>query len=365
MLHEKVLIEKHLKMRILKIAVVGLTVAFSIISCAQKSEKSIEVVSHLSDHTTEIDTNWKQKVIKTDAEWKSILTEDQYHITREQGTERPFTHEFNDVKEKGVFLCVSCDNPLFGKTTKFNSGTGWPSFYAPYFSKSVKVGQDDSEGMSRDEVSCARCNAHLGHVFNDGPQPTGLRYCIDGIALKFQAAQKLEKVVFAQGCFWCTEHIFEAVKGVKEVISGYAGGKEKNPTYEEVGGGSTSHAEAIEVTYDFSVISYEELLKVYFNSGDITQVNGQGNDVGKQYRSIVFYNNETQKKAAENYIQKLNQSGNYTKKIAVEVVANKKFYVAEDYHQDYVKHNPNQGYVRGVSILRYKKAITHFPELLK
>lgn len=354
-------------MRTVKNVVVGLAVAFSIICCAQKSEKKIEKANHnrLTEKSTEIDTNWTQKVIKTDAEWKSILTAEQYFITRQQGTERPFTHEFNEVKEKGVFLCVSCDNPLFGKTEKFNSGTGWPSFYAPYFSRSVNVGLDNSEGMSRNEVSCARCKAHLGHVFNDGPQPTGLRYCIDGIALRFLADQKLEKVVFAQGCFWCTEHIFEAINGVKSVVSGYAGGDEKNPTYEEVGSGSTSHAESIEVTYDPAIVSYEKLLKVYFNSGDITQVNGQGNDIGKQYRSIIFYNNEKQKNAAESYIQKLNQSGKYAKKISVEVVANKKFYPAEAYHQDYVKHNPNQGYVRAVSIPRYKKAITNFPELLK
>ncbi|MFM9948010.1 MAG: peptide-methionine (S)-S-oxide reductase MsrA [Saprospiraceae bacterium] len=174
-----------------------------------------------------------------------------------------------------------------------------------------------------------------------------------------------EKIVVAQGCFWCVEEIFEAVKGVKEVVSGYAGGTEENPTYEEVGGGSTSHAEAVEITYNPEEISYEQLLKVYFNSGDITQVNGQGPDHGRQYRSIVFYNDGAQKKQVEDYIKNLEASGKYSRKIAVEIAPLSIFYPAEDYHQDFVKRNPNQGYVRGVSVPRYKKAIQNFPELLK
>lgn len=132
------------------------------------------------------DTNWVAKVIKTNEEWKKVLTPNQYYITREEGTESPFTKgNFNDNHEKGMYYCVSCQNPLFSSLKKFDSGTGWPSFWQAYSTKSIHKSSDNSLGMQRDEISCQRCNAHLGHVFTDGPKPTGLRYCMDGLALLF------------------------------------------------------------------------------------------------------------------------------------------------------------------------------------
>lgn len=184
-------------------------------------------------------------------------------------------------------------------------------------------------------------------------------------ALSKEELSKYSQATFAGGCFWCEEAVFESVKGVKEVISGYAGGTEPNPTYEEVGSGSTGHAETVNIYYDSTEVSYATLLKVYFASEDPTQVNGQGPDRGEQYRSIVFYRNDNEKMHAENYIKELNASKKYDDPIAAQVVPFVKFWDAEDYHQSYIVNNPNVPYVRMESIPRIKKFQKQFPDLLK
>ncbi len=180
-----------------------------------------------------------------------------------------------------------------------------------------------------------------------------------------QDLSKYETAYFASGCFWCVEAIFESVKGVKEVVSGYSGGKEKNPTYKAVGSGNTTHAEAVKVYYDPKVISFNDLVKVYFGSHDPTTVNGQGPDMGKQYRSIVFYKNDSEKQIIENYMAKIKTSKMYNKPLATQVVKFTKFYDAEDYHQDFEKNNPNQSYIKAVSVPRLKRFQSKYPELLK
>lgn len=170
---------------------------------------------------------------------------------------------------------------------------------------------------------------------------------------------------FAGGCFWCTEAVFERVTGVKDVYSGYTGGKEDNPTYRQVSYGNTTHAEAIQIVYDPKVISYQELLDIFFATHDPTQLNRQGPDRGAQYRTAAYYHNNDQKQAIETTIAKLNESGKYSEKIVTQVEAYSKFWMAEDYHQDYYELNPGNPYIIQVAIPKVKKLKKYFPNKIK
>jgi len=174
-----------------------------------------------------------------------------------------------------------------------------------------------------------------------------------------------KKAYFASGCFWCVEAIYESLKGVKEVYSGYAGGKTKYPTYRQIGTGLTNHSEAVEIIYDSSIINFKTLVDVFFGSHDPTTLNRQGPDYGSQYRSIAFYSSEKEKNIIKNYIAKLNKNNIYTNKIVTEVKPLKVFYYAEKYHQDYERKNPNNPYVKAVSIPRLKRFKSKYPHLLK
>ncbi|NAS29802.1 peptide-methionine (S)-S-oxide reductase MsrA [Flavobacteriaceae bacterium R38] len=182
---------------------------------------------------------------------------------------------------------------------------------------------------------------------------------------KIQDLSEYETAYFASGCFWCVEAIFESVKGVKEVISGYSGGKKENPTYEEVGRGLTSHAEAVEVYYDPEIVSYATLLRVFFASHDPTTLNRQGPDRGPQYRSVAFYKNEAERETIIKYVELLQKENIYRKPITTEITAFTVFYDAEDYHQDFEKKHPNNPYIRNVSIPRLRSFQERYPELLK
>lgn len=175
----------------------------------------------------------------------------------------------------------------------------------------------------------------------------------------------IESATFANGCFWCTEAIFQRLKGVKRVSSGYTGGSTKNPTYKEVVSGKTGHAEAIEIKFDSAVLSFIDLLDVFFSTHDPTTLNRQGYDVGTQYRSGIFFHNEEQKLIAEEYIKQLNNANVFDKPIVTEITKLDKFYKAEDYHQNYYNNNKNQGYCRAVINPKLEKFLKNFKDKIK
>jgi peptide-methionine (S)-S-oxide reductase len=314
---------------------------------------------------------------KTDSEWKSMLSEVQYEIMVEKGTEPAFQNAYYDNKKEGIYVSAATGEPLFSSETKFESGTGWPSFSEPINKEDILIADDNSMGMTRNEVLEKSTGLHLGHLFNDGPPPSNNRYCLNSAALEFIPAGEAEKMAmnttggssemanayFASGCFWCVEAVYESLKGVSEVVNGYAGGHTKNPTYEESNTGETGHAEAVKVMYDPSVIDFATLIDVYFGSQDPTQVNGQGPDRGSQYRSIIFYQNDKQKKIIEEKKQALAKK--LDEEIAAEVMPFEKFWKAEEYHQDYEAQHPGSGYIQNVSIPRLNRFKKKFPELLK
>jgi peptide methionine sulfoxide reductase msrA/msrB len=243
---------------------------------------------------------------------------------------------------KGTYYCATCGNKLFKSDQKFTSSCGWPSFFEQENKSSITFKDDNSYGMKRTEALCGRCDSHLGHLFDDGPKPTGKRYCMNAVSLDFVpegiaeiSTGNLETIVLGGGCYWCVEAVYENLQGVKSVSSGFAGGTVDNPSYAEVCTGRTGAAEVVEITFDKTVTNLDEIFQVFFTVHDPTTLNRQGADTGTQYRSVIFYKNEEQKKAAESIIAELTKENVYSSKIVTTLEPLKKYYIAEDYHQNY------------------------------
>lgn len=262
------------------------------------------------------------------------LSEKELYVIEKKGTERPFSGRYNDFYDEGIYICKKCNAPLYRSEDKFSSGCGWPSFDDEIKNAIKKV--PDSDGK-RVEIVCATCGAHLGHVFEgEGFTSKNIRHCVNSISLNFETKTKVCNnqaiAYFAAGCFWGVEYYFKQLKGVYKTVCGYMGGDTMNPNYESVCSGFTGHLEVVKVKYNECEVSYEDLVKYFFEIHDFSQENGQGPDIGTQYLSAIFYNDEKQRNDAMHVIDILHEKGF---KVATTLHGAPEFYEGEEYHQDY------------------------------
>lgn len=261
------------------------------------------------------------------------LTKEEKRVIIDKGTDRAFTGDLTDNFEEGTYYCRQCDAPLYFSNDKFHSDCGWPSFDQEIAGAVTKVPDADGE---RTEIICSRCKGHLGHVFvGEKFTKKDTRHCVNTTSLVFipkLSKKKANTAIFAGGCFWGVEYYFMKEKGVKKVTSGYTGGSKFNPTYEDVLSHTSGHYEAVEVEFDPKITNYETLARLFFEIHDPTQTDGQGPDIGQQYQSVVFFQDENQKEIAQKLIKLLQDKG---LNVATKLKPARRFWKAEEYHQQY------------------------------
>lgn len=297
------------------------------------------------------------------------LTEFEQYVIEGKGTEQPFSGEYNHHDALGVYHCKRCDAPLYRSEHKFNAHCGWPAFDDEIPGAIKRLADADGQ---RTEIVCQQCGAHLGHVF-EGEYLTekNTRHCVNSVSMVFKPAiatpvtNKHQWATLGGGCFWCLEAIFAQLDGVISVQSGYSGGDETSANYKQVCTGTTGHAEVVHIEFDAEQISFAELLDVFFNSHDPSTLNRQGNDVGTQYRSVIFAHDEAQINTASALIAKLTEAQLFDAPIVTELVVFQHFYPAEAYHKDYFANNGEQPYCQLVVKPKVDKFKMRFADKIK
>lgn len=268
---------------------------------------------------------------RTKEEWRDF-------IMKENGTEPPFENEYFQHFEAGIYVDALSEKPLFASSFKFDAGCGWPSFFVPLDEDEIIYQWDYSGGRQRMEIRSKTSKSHLGHVFDDGPPPTFLRYCLNSAALKFIPEQKIKReeefksIVLAAGCFWGVQKKLDSLEGVERTLVGYTQGRRSFPTYEEVCRGSDDHVEAVLVFYDEKKIELAKLLDFFWSIHNPRKKDGQGVDVGRQYRSGIYFMDKEQ----EQMIKESKSGVEHSEKVVTEILPAKAFYFAESYHQKYL-----------------------------